>query len=69
MKFIIKYSFIGVIVLLVVVEIITQLPLSHQLSNTMLTVSGLILFTILGALLKTKVKINSTEQSTHSRNK
>ncbi len=68
MKFIIKYSFIGVIMLLLLVGIVTRLPLAASSVNGLLTVGGLVLFTILGALLKTKVKISPAEQVTKTRN-
>ena len=68
MKYIATYSFWGVLLLMILMIIVNKLQLSDKLTNALFMIAGIILFTILGALLKAKVRISSAESTARKEN-
>ncbi|HEY0221747.1 MAG TPA: hypothetical protein VGC17_02990 [Lactovum miscens] len=67
MKYIAKYGLIGTVAMLAFVATVPQLQLSTKITNDIIIIFGIILFTLLGALLKAKVKLGPAEKTTNVR--
>ncbi|MDR2977573.1 MAG: hypothetical protein LBV19_09855 [Streptococcaceae bacterium] len=56
MKYLLKYGTLGAVFMMALVVIISKLQLGQTLTDNLILVLGVILFTALGAILKIKVK-------------